>query len=62
VERETHKNVRANRVKTVQKNNEKTKSNSKLSAVVALCLLLTGKYEFWEKLFISNEITSKKVL
>jgi hypothetical protein len=52
VECYTHKNVRANRVETVQKNNEKTKSNecSKSSVVVAPCLLTTGQNEFWAEI------------
>jgi hypothetical protein len=50
VECDSHKNVRANRVETVQTNNVKTESNeetcSKSSVVVALCLLPTGKLSF----------------
>ncbi len=50
VECDTHKNVRANRVETVQTNYEKTKRNektcSKSSVVVALYLLPTGKLSF----------------
>ncbi len=61
LECDKHKNVRANRVKTVQANNEETKSNKKL-VVVALCLLPTGKYEFWENCSFLNEIASKKLL
>ncbi len=63
MECDTHKNVRANRVETVQTNNEKTKQRvtcSKSSVVVAPCLLPTGKYEFWEKLLISKRNRKQK--
>ncbi len=33
-----------------------------LSGTVALCLLPTGKYEFWENCWFLNKIESKKVL